>query len=110
MKRNLWDAAHRCTKCNSLMAKKNLFIEGASVRGWECPKCRDAVLHPEDAQRMLLLSKLKRGLPVKIGELGNSLVVRIPKEVAEFYKLSKGEQIRIKAESENKIEIEVLGV
>ena len=107
MKRDLWDAVHKCTKCNSLMKKKNLVVEGINVRGWECVKCKDAVLHPEDAQKMFLLSKLKRGFSVKIGELGKSLIVRIPKEVANLYKLSKGEQITMKAESNNRIGLEM---
>ena len=58
-------------------------------------------------RRMLLLSKLKRGLPVRVGELGRSLVVRIPKDIAMLYKLSKGEQIIMKAESDTKIELDV---
>lgn len=107
MKRDLWNAEHKCTNCNSLMRKKSLLIEGANVRGWGCVKCKDIVLHPEDAQRMLMLNKLKRGLPVKIGELGSNLVVRIPKEIASLYKLSKGEQIIIKAENDKKIELEM---
>lgn len=107
MKRDLWDAEHKCTKCNSLMKKKNFTIEGTNVRGWECVKCKDAVIHPEDAQKMLLLNKLKRGFSVKIGELGKSLIVRIPKEVANLYKLSKGEKITMKAESDNSIELEI---
>jgi len=107
MERDLWNATHTCTRCNSLMKKKNLIIEGVSVRGWECMKCKDTVLHPEDAQRMLLLSKLKKGLPVKIGELGESLIVRIPKEMAELYRLSKGEKVVMKAEDEKKIELDI---
>lgn len=106
MKRDLWGAVHKCTKCNSHMGKKEFVVEGAKVRGWECPKCREAALHPDDAQRMLLLNKLKRGLPVKIGELGKSLVVRIPKEMAQLYKLSKGEHLTIKAESDKRIGLE----
>jgi hypothetical protein len=91
------------------MKKKRLGIEGRDARGWECTKCKDMVLHPEDAQRILLLSKVKKGVSVTVGELGNSFVVRIPKEIAEFYKLSKGEQITMKAESRNKIELEISG-
>ena len=107
MKRDLWNAAHKCTKCNSSMRKKNLVVEGTNVRGWECVKCKDTVLHPEDAQRMLLVSKLKRGLSVKVGELGKSLVVRIPKDIAKLYNLSKGEQITMKAESDTKLGLEI---
>ena len=107
MKRDLWGAAHECTRCSSPMRKTHFVVEGLKVRGWECSKCKDAVLHPEDAQRTLLLSKLKRGLSVKIGELGSSLVVRIPKEEAKLYKLSKGEHVTIRAESDNKLELEL---
>ncbi len=107
MKRDLWDAVHKCTKCSSLMKKRNLVVESINVRGWECIKCKDTVLHPKDAQKMLLLSKLKRGLSVKVGELGKSLIVRIPKEVVNLYNLSKGEQITMRAEGNNRIELEV---
>jgi hypothetical protein len=89
------------------MRKKTLRLEGVSVRGWECLTCSDTVLHPDDAQRMLVLSKLRRGLPVKVGELGKNLVVRIPKDIAKLYNLSKGEQITIQAESETKIGLNV---
>jgi len=107
MKRNIWDAIHRCTQCNSRMTKKTFVVEGMNSRGWECVKCRAAVLHPEDAQKMLLFTKLKKGMAVRVGELGKSLVVRIPKDFAGLYKLSKGEQITIKAETDTKIEIEM---
>lgn len=107
IKRNLWNATHKCLKCNDLMKKKNLVIEGTTLRAWECSKCKDTVLHPKDAQRMFLLNKLKRGLPVKIGELGKSLIVRIPKEIAKIYRLTKGEQITVKAESDTKIELDI---
>ena len=107
MKRDLWYAQHKCTNCNSIMHRKTLVIEGLNIRGWECVKCKETVLHPDDAQRMFVLNKLKRGLSVKIGELGKSLVIRIPKEIAMHYKLSKGEQIMMKAENNKKIELEM---
>lgn len=46
MKRDLWNAVHNCIKCNALMKKKALVVEGVNVRGWECIKCKDIVLHP----------------------------------------------------------------
>lgn len=107
MKRDIWNAVHQCIKCNKSM-KKNVFtIEGVRVRGWECLACKEAVLHPEDAQKMFVFNKLKKGLSIKIGELGKNLIMRIPKEVAEFYKISKGGEIRLKADSFNKIELDI---
>ena len=108
MTRDLWNARHSCTKCDAVMRKRVMTVEGVKVRTWECPKCKDTVLHPEDAQRMLMLNKLRKGLTVKIGELGSSLVVRIPKEIVKHYNLAKGGQVTVKAEGDNKIELEVV--
>lgn len=107
MKRELWNAEHKCTNCNIIMKKKKLVVEGIDVRGWECPKCKETVLHPEDAQRMFVFNKLKRGLSIRIGSLGQSLIMRIPKEVAEFYNITKGEDIVLKAEDLKKLELTV---
>src|SRR3989338_2263249 len=107
MKKDLWTAIHKCTSCNLEMKKKIFRMEGINIRGWECPSCHDSVLHPEDAQQMFLLNKLKKGLSIKIGSLGNNLVLRITKEIENLYKLSKGEQITMKIENGRKLELEM---
>ena len=107
MKRDLWNAVHRCTKCEENMKKKIFMVEGVEVRGWECSICKGTVLHPEDAQKMFVFNKLKKGLSIKVGGLGKSLIVRIPKEVAEFYNISKGEEIKLKADSFNKMKLDI---
>lgn len=107
MKRDLWNAEHKCINCDVVMKKKKLVVEKISVRGWECPKCKETVLHPEDAQRMFIFNKLRKGLSIKVGTLGQSLIMRFPKEVAEFYKINKGEDIILKAEDFNKLELDV---
>lgn len=106
-KRNLREAEHTCTNCNHTMEKKTFTIDSFTVRGWECPHCRESVLHTEDAQNMLVFNKLKQGLPVKVGELGNSLIFRVPKEVAEFYHIEKGEEVMVKAEDSSNFKVEV---
>jgi hypothetical protein len=87
------------------MKNKNFTIGGAVIRGWECPKCNETALDPDDSQRLLLLNKLKKGLPIKVGALGTALIMRIPKEIQDFYKITKGENVTIKAESSKKMEI-----
>ncbi len=106
-RRNLLDAGHACTHCNRTMEKKTFTVGGFTVRGWECPRCQESVLHTEDAQKMLVFNKLKQGLPVKVGELGNSLIFRVPKEVAKFYHIEKGEEVMVKAEDISNFRIEV---
>ena len=82
-------------------------IEGFKVRCWECIKCKETLLHPEDAQKMLVFNKLRRGLSVKIGKLGSSLIIRFPKEVIDFYNVSKGEKITLKVGNKKNLEMEL---
>lgn len=60
MKRDLWDAEHRCMICNNVMKKGLISMQGLKIRSWKCTKCSDTALHPEDAQKMLVLNKMKR--------------------------------------------------
>jgi len=89
------------------MAKKKFRIEGFTVRGWECPKCRDNLLHPSDAQQVLLINKLKQGIPVRIGKLGGNLMVRFPKDIETFYNLKSKETVTLKIEDESTIAINI---
>ena len=107
MKRDIWEAEHLCQNDNHKMNKTNVVIEGMSVRAWECPKCKETVLHPEDAQKMLVFNKLRHGIPVKVGKLGEALMVRIPKEFAQFYSIQKGGGLILKGEDESRFEVKV---
>ena len=89
------------------MTKKKFVFGGVEVRGWECEKCGESDIHGKDAQKVLVLNKLKKGIPVKVGELGESLIIRFPKELAEYYNIEKGESLVLKAETDKKIEIDV---
>lgn len=106
-RRDLWKAEHYCHRCNTRMKRKTMQIEGFKVRSWGCAKCGETVLHPEDAQKMLIFNKLKRGLLVKIGKLGSSLIIRFPKEFIDFYNINKGEKVTLKAGNKEKLEIEI---
>lgn len=107
MKRDLWDAEHTCTECGGAMKRKTMAMEGMQIRSWQCPRCKEIVLHPDDAQKMLVFNKIKKGIPVKVGILGESLVMRFPKEVAEFYKIKKGEEIILRGENPKKLKLDV---
>ena len=107
MKRDLWDAEHTCQACGGQMKKGFMQIEGMKVRMWKCVKCSETDLHPEDAQKMLVFNKIRHGIPIKVGELGESLIIRFPKEVAEFYKISKGGEVILKGENKDKLELDV---
>ena len=105
MKRNIWEAEHFCQNDNCKMGKAKVVVEGMVVRAWACPKCNETVLHSEDAQKMLIFNKLRHGIPVKVGKLGEALMVRIPKEFAQFYSIQKGGGLILKGEDESSFEV-----
>jgi len=58
----------------------------------------------EKSKKLGLFGLAKRTL---VGVSGNSLAIRIPKEVAKFVNLRKGEAVLVKPSSKGKIEIEI---
>lgn len=96
----------RC-ECGKWAKPKTFNVEGFWVRGWQCPKC-DRIEYSDDINRVLMINKLKKQhLRVKVGVLGQSKIVRMPKELLEVVDLAKGETIDIYPESPRKIAIEV---
>lgn len=103
--KNISAAKFKCDACKCVMRQTKLKLEGFQIRAWKCGKCGETLLNPEDAQKMLVFNKLKKGLPVKVGSLGRSLILRIPKEVAVFYNISKGNWVSIHAEDLNSLKL-----
>jgi hypothetical protein len=89
------------------MVKTKVSIEGMQIRAWKCKTCNETVLHPEDAQKMLIINKFKKGIPVKVGQLGEALMIRFPKEFAELYKIEKGRDLVLCADGETTFEVRV---
>lgn len=87
--RDIYEGCMKCG-CGTKMGKKKLKIDGMDVRAWHCPRCKEEVLHPADAQKVLRLSKLRHGHAVKVGSLGKRLVVTIPSELARYLTIRKG--------------------
>lgn len=91
-----WNALTECPKCRVVMRKKAFKMMGFDVRGWECGRCKENIYIGDDLNKVLVYNKLKNGIPVKIGTLGSSLVMRIPKEVSEVLGIQKGKEIILK--------------
>jgi ribosomal protein L37AE/L43A len=105
--RDIWEGTIKCPKCSKPMEKRAVKIDGDSVRSWRCSRCDEELLHPGDAQKVLLKNKLKRGIAVKIGKVGRRLVVTIPKEIAEFLSMEKGRTVVAKIADERKVTFEL---
>ena len=95
----------KCVKCGakSFVETSVSLAEGIEAIAWKCKKCGEVILEPEAAQKALLLNKLKHGVKVKIGQLGKSLIMRFPSELAQLIGLKKGSQIIVYPENSKKV-------
>jgi len=76
-----------------------------------CTKCGEQWFSEETARRIEQIER-EKGLfglskQSKISYSGNSLIIRIPKEIAKFMNLKKEKSVSIYPEGKNKILIEV---
>jgi YgiT-type zinc finger domain-containing protein len=107
-----------CPICRGrLVRKKETYWFGSMNLGeFEadvCGKCGE-VFYTEEASDQIDQMVKKAGVwgigrKVVIGQSGNALIVRIPKEIAELYNLHKKITALITPECKNKICIEVKG-
>jgi len=96
----------KCFKCDSVAKETKLSFLGHKIDGWKCSKCKEEFHNPEQAEKILLLNKLKNSkFEVKIGQIRSNLIVRIPKEVQKALGLEKGEELILKIPSKDKIEL-----
>ncbi len=92
--------------CGSFAVKGTLTYKKYSVRGWVCKKCGEKYIHPQDSMKISVFEKLKKkNFAIKVGTLGSSFVIRIPKEFAAIYSIEKGRQVILKPESLRNIQI-----
>ncbi len=64
-----------------------------------CPQCKESFFDAETAKKIQRRSK-EKGLfglskKVKVGKIGDSLMIRIPKDIAKFVHLKEGKEVRI---------------
>lgn len=76
----------------------------------KCPKCSE-VFFTEEASDKIDEKAKEMGLwgmgqEGKIGYSGNSIIVRVPKKIAEFLKLKDGKKVYIRPEGKNKLVVE----
>ncbi len=78
---------------------------------WVCNSCGESFTD-ENATLAIIDSAKRKGIwglgkKVKVVKSGNSLVVRIPKEIADYMGLEKGQELFIRPEGKSKITVEI---
>lgn len=78
------------------------YFQGFKVNAWQCGRCKDIVYDEADIQPILKYNKLKSSKKVasKVGVLGKSKILRIPKSIEQIYKITKGKKIEFELEPE----------
>jgi|SRR3989344_139519 len=105
----------KCVLCNSnvkekLVEYKELGKSFGKFKANVCEKCDEVYFSSEIVDKIQQISK-KLGLfgivrKVKVAQIGNSLAIRIPKEIALATGLKKGKEVLIEPKSKNNIAIE----
>ena len=89
----------KCYKCGKPMKHfKGMKFNDHKIDGWKC-SCGEVYYNPEQAQKILLLNKLKKEvIRAKLGKIRSNLILRLPKDIERALNLEKGEDVLIKVE------------
>ncbi len=95
----------KCYNCKRVMEyKKGLRFNEYKIEGWKCKKCGEEYFDPVQAQRILILNKLKKQMyTVKLSRIKSNLIVRIPKEVSDVLFLSKESSLELNLDEKDRI-------
>lgn len=105
----------KCPICEEKMKKtKAPYFFGSRKLGEfeaeKCPRCNEIFFTEEASDK---IDKLARDMGLwglrqegKLGYSGNSLIVRVPKKIAEFLNFKKGQKVSIHPEGKGKLVVE----
>lgn len=97
----------KCPKCTGKMIEKSFRINGTFVPGKLCLSCGEIEIE-DNLSELLLFNKLKKEeYKSTVGLLGNSLIIRIPKDYSDAYKLGKGQEVQLAVSSEKEFVIKL---
>ena len=106
----------KCIICDGEAIRKNIEHKefGVSLGNFSanvCKKCGEVYFDEPTAEKIQKKSK-EMGLfglakKAKVAVIGNSIAIRIPKEIAEFLNLKKGKEVMIIPEGKNELIINV---
>ncbi|MBU1204601.1 MAG: AbrB/MazE/SpoVT family DNA-binding domain-containing protein [Nanoarchaeota archaeon] len=89
----------KCHKCGKPMKHvKGIEFNEYKIDGWKC-SCGEVYYNPEQAQKILLLNKLKKKvIRARLGKIRSNLILRLPKDIETALDLEKGEEVLLKVE------------
>lgn len=92
--------------CGKWAKPAQLRIEGLLLQGWKCASCGEEYLSPQDSLRLSAYKQLQASpSQATVTKVGNSLAIRVKKEVVNALGLKPGEKLILAAPSPRKLEI-----
>ena len=81
---------------------RNMTFNKYKIDGWKCKKCKEIYYEPIQAQKILLLNKLKKEkVKAKLGRIRSNLILRLPKNIEFALGLKQGEKVLLEIEGKN---------
>ena len=103
-----------CGKGSLIRKKVNEVMFGVNLgefSEWVCDHCGESFTDEKTTQTIVNRAKQRGiwglGKKVKVVRSGNSLVIRIPKEIVDFMGLKKDQELFIHPEGRSKITVEI---
>jgi rRNA maturation protein Nop10 len=96
----------RCVCGKVARYKKDLRFNQYTLDGWECPHCGEVFFNPVQAEKILLLNKLKKNMfRLRLSQVKSNLILRIPKQVSTALDLHKGDEVSLGMDKQGRIVI-----
>lgn len=107
----------KCIMCGKgdlkekIVEYKEFGVSLGRFKGEVCSSCGESFFDSSVGKRMQLRSK-ELGLfglskKTKVAQVGNSLAIRIPKEIATFLNLKKKEEVRLVPKGPRELSVEI---
>lgn len=87
--------------------KKGIRFGKYKIDGWECKYCGETYFDPEQAQRILILNKLKnKSFRLKVNKVRSNQIIRLPKEVSVV--LNNPKEVNLKLVNDKEVRISIV--
>ena len=84
----------KCSECTGMMKElTDKTPEGIEYAYYKCLKCGEEIVHMQQLHDVAEKYRTIKNYHVKVSKWGMSLGIRIPKEVADRYKLKSDEEV-----------------
>ncbi|MBU1201362.1 MAG: AbrB/MazE/SpoVT family DNA-binding domain-containing protein [Nanoarchaeota archaeon] len=99
----------KCAFCGSRTIPKNgMKFNSYDIDGWKCTKCKEEYYDPIQAQRILLINKLRdKSYKLSVNKVKSNLVLRIPKDVSDAMGLNDKSTVDFKLKNNKEIIITI---